>query len=337
MSFLVKKSIIFVFILISLLSLVTLIGGTAFTVFFPETVIQLVEKLIPEKTPAPFTVKGIGVIGDSVSDEYRGDDSRGLTYAPTTLNWFEQLVKYRRVNAGKWGHWGEPRRTGFSYNWARTGATANSMLESGQHTGLAEQVKRGEVNLVIIYIGANDFAPYITSDGYDAIYNGTISEAALLQKQNRLVADITTAVDTIRQARKCRILLVKIPDWGNLFGLRVAFPISEQRKRVSESIAAVNSELDELAEKRGIATLDPNQFYEEVFRSGGAEITVGTKKLNAILPSDDPTSVFLEDGVHSGTILNGLFANFMMREMNGKLGTSYRLFSEDELFSIAGL
>ena len=40
---------------------------------------------------------GIGVISDSNSDEYRADDNRGGDYAATTLNWVEQLVRYRGV------------------------------------------------------------------------------------------------------------------------------------------------------------------------------------------------------------------------------------------------
>jgi lysophospholipase L1-like esterase len=211
------------------------------------------------------------------------------------------------------------------------------MLESGQHTGLAEQVKKGDVNLVIIYIGANDYAPYITADGYDAIYQGDVTDSELLQKQNRLVADITTAVDTIRAAGKARILLVAIPDWGNLFGLRVAFPIPEQRARVSESIRVVNAALKKTADERSIAFTDPNIFYQEVFGTSSSEILVGNKKFTLMLPSDAPTSVFLDDGVHAGTVLNGLFANFMIRALNEQVGTTYRLFTTDEIFANAGL
>src|SRR5262245_53914065 len=95
-----------------------------------------------QNTPA--VTAGIGILGDSFSDEYQADDARGGLYSKTTLNWVEQLALTRGLNFGKWGTWGEPRRTGYEYNWARSGATADSMITSGQHTGLAKQVAEGK-------------------------------------------------------------------------------------------------------------------------------------------------------------------------------------------------
>lgn len=108
-------------------------------------------------SPNAATVSGIGVLGDSNSDEYRADDNRGGTYAATTLNWMEQLVLSRGLNFGPWGRWGGPRRSGYKYNWARSGATVRSMISFGQHTGLARQVANGEVSHVFMWIGSNDF------------------------------------------------------------------------------------------------------------------------------------------------------------------------------------
>ena len=100
------------------LSFIVLLGGITFTYYSPKTVIALIERFIPaDEEVTPLKLTGVGIIGDSLSDEYRGDDSRGLTYASTTLNWVEQLQKFRNFNFGEWGSWGEPRRTGFAYNW----------------------------------------------------------------------------------------------------------------------------------------------------------------------------------------------------------------------------
>ena len=211
------------------------------------------------------------------------------------------------------------------------------MFESGQVTGIAEQVKQGKVNLVIIYIGANDFAPYITPDGYDAIYNGSVSEEIMLRKKNRLVADITTAVDIIRRSGNVKILLITIPDWSHHLGIRAAFPLPSGRERVTKLITETNNDLERMSAERSIATTDPNIFYKKIYAGGSDEIIFGGKRFNAILPSDEPHSVFLEDGVHMGTILNGLFANYIIAELNSKLGTSLRQFSTDELLMHAGL
>lgn len=320
------------------LSFILLLSGITFIYYSPKTVVALIEKFIPsEEEVTPLTIKGVGIIGDSLSDEYRGDDSRGLTYASTTLNWVEQLQRFRNVNFGQWDSWGEPRRTGYEYNWSRTGATVNSMFISGQVKGVAEQVKKGKINVVIIYIGANDFAPYITPDGYDAIYNGSISDEDLLRKKNRLVADITTAVEIIRNAGKVKILLITIPDWSNHLGIRAAFPLPSERERVSNLIHATNTDLEQMAAERGVATVDPNIFYQDLYAKGSDEIILEGKRFNAILPSNDPHSVFLDDGVHAGTILNGLFANYIIKAVNTKLGVSLRPFSAKEIIMHAGL
>jgi len=320
------------------LSFVLLLGGITFTYYSPKTVIALIEKFIPvEEEVTPMQIKGIGIIGDSLSDEYRGDDNRGLTYASTTLNWVEQLEKFRNLNFGEWGSWEEPRRTGYAYNWSRTGATVNSIFESGQVAGISKQVKEGRINLVIVYIGANDFAPYITPDGYDAIYNGSVYDEAMLRKKNRLVADIMTAVDIIRNSGNVKLLLVKIPDWGNHLGIWAAFPLPNRRERISTLINEMNNDLEKMATERGIATTDPNIFYKNVYAKGSDEIILGGKRFNAIIPSDDPRSIFLDDGVHTGTVFNGLFANYVIRELNQKLGTSIRPFSDNEILSHAGL
>src|SRR5438045_2765008 len=93
---------------------------------------------------------GVGVLGDSYSDEYQ-------FYRPhrsTARNWVEILAATRGVDFGEFrtSSWGGPRESGFAYNWARSGATTASMIADGQHTGLAGQVARGEVATVVIFI-----------------------------------------------------------------------------------------------------------------------------------------------------------------------------------------
>src|SRR3989344_320275 len=127
----------------------------------------------------------MAVMSDSSSDEYRADDNRagGTQWELTTLAWTELLEKYRGFNLGSWGTRGEPRRTGYEYNWARTGAEAADVVFAGQHTGVASQAQSGLVNIVYFQIGNNDFAYY--RDGAD-IYNGALSGQALTDKINAI-------------------------------------------------------------------------------------------------------------------------------------------------------
>src|SRR5436305_2608320 len=96
---------------------------------------------------------GIGVLGDSYSDEYR-------FYPPdrsTARNWVEILAGTRGLDFGPYAEEsrGEPRNRGYAFNWARSDATSEDMIRTGQHTGLAAQVARGEVGIVVLFIGGN--------------------------------------------------------------------------------------------------------------------------------------------------------------------------------------
>jgi len=75
------------------------------------------------------------VAGDELSDEYAGrslGDARG---------WVEILAG--RGSLRLWDDVGEPRRSGFEFNWAAVGATSRTLLADGQHTGLAGQMASG--------------------------------------------------------------------------------------------------------------------------------------------------------------------------------------------------
>ena len=83
------------------------------------------------------------MLGDSYSDEYR-------FYPPdrtTARNWVEILASTRGLDFGPYAaeSRGEPRNQGYAFNWARSDATTDDLIATGQHTGLAAQVARGEV------------------------------------------------------------------------------------------------------------------------------------------------------------------------------------------------
>src|SRR5207248_2685267 len=107
------------------------------------------------KSASDSPTRGIGVLGDSYSDEYQfsSPDRR------TARNWIEILSLTRDLDFGRLdtSGRGSPRDQGFEYNWARADATTGDLIATGQHTGLAAQVARGEVRMVFVLIGGNDF------------------------------------------------------------------------------------------------------------------------------------------------------------------------------------
>ncbi|HET6338477.1 MAG TPA: SGNH/GDSL hydrolase family protein [Polyangiales bacterium] len=158
----------------------------------------------------------VGVIGDSLSDEYQGVVSRlpGLT-------WTEQLHAVKRVSFGGYeanpSVRGEPRNDGNGRNFARFGQAALSPQWSdltndprvpasqrtdprlqtigafdAQISGLAAKITRGKVDVALVWIGHNDLfiRQYI---GYDQDGGQQAFLGALITK-------IVSAAATLRAA-----------------------------------------------------------------------------------------------------------------------------------------
>jgi lysophospholipase L1-like esterase len=258
----------------------------------------------------PTPVRGFGILGDSNSDEYRADNNRGGKYAATTLNWMELLVLKRGLNFGPWGDWGEPRRSGYKYNWARSGATVSSMLSSGQHTGLAEQVANGEVSYVLVWIGTNDFHP--DNGTYREIYDGTLNDQAVQAKITQLLADLTTAMDTVLAAGDVKIIIVTIADPVISPDTLTTFPDTAGRQRVTDAINEVNLGMQKLAAERGLLVADAAKFTEVILShlDEKGRLMVGGQQINFLEKGDEPHHMILGDaGGHIGTVASGLVAN----------------------------
>jgi lysophospholipase L1-like esterase len=211
------------------------------------------------------------------------------------------------------------------------------MIVSGQHIGVADQIKKGEVNTVIVYIGANDYAPFITGSGYDAIYNGTLSEADSIKKRNDIISDIKTSLEVLENAGDVEIILVAIPHWSNNFGISLAFPIPERRKYVVTAVTDTNKAIKELAQEHNIPVIDPNDFYTKITGENNGSIVVGGIKLERLLINNDPKNMFLDDGIHPGTVINMLFANEVISTLNSSFGKNFREFTDEEILKISGI
>ena len=297
---------------------------------------------IPGGTLSPSsttTIVGLGVLGDSNSDEYRADDNRGGSYASVTFSWVELIAAQRGVNLGAWGTWGEPRRTGFKYNWARSGSTVHDAIAAGQHTGLAEQVASGEVSHVIIWIGTNDFATW--NGTYQEIYDGRLSGKALQAKLDGITADLALAVDTIENAGKAKVLLVTIAQRAISPDVISQFPDAAKRRRVSDAIQTTNAQLSAMASARGVAVVDSNGLMQALLQrvDKTGQLHIGTVQINVFGQGSDPHNGQLDSDVgHPGTILSGLIANEMfIRPFDKQFGAGILPLSDDEILHSAGL
>ena len=291
----------------------------------------------PAPDAAVSLIGPLGILSDSNSDEYRADDNRGGSYAATTLNWVELLVRYRGLDVGEWGARPEPRRSGFEYNWARSGATAASLLSAGQHTGLAAQIRTGNVGLVFIHIGDNDW----DRDDVDDIYSGSTSDAALAAKVSNFVADVTTAVDTVLAAGDVPVVLTDVNDFLSSPGVAAAYPDASQRARFSNAIVSVNDQLRALATDRGLALVQLSLFADAVVSSLDAmgRLEIGGELFDLFTFGDEPHHLRLNDSSgHIGTVGSALFANALfIAPVNEALGAGLVPFSEEEMLEVSGI
>lgn len=199
-------------------------------------------------------LRGFGILGDSGSDEFRADDDRGGEHASTTLNWAELLVRYRGLNLGPWGKWNEPRRSGYAYNWARSGATTADIVRSGQVAGLSQQVAAGKVSTVVLMVGANDFA--IWNGSYEAVYEGRIRGSALKSKLQAILENIHDAVDEIQAAGPTKIFVATLIDRGVAARFQKAFPDAIKRRRITDAVIVLNAGIRRLSIERGLFLVD---------------------------------------------------------------------------------
>jgi lysophospholipase L1-like esterase len=296
--------------------------------------------------PARAEIHAFGAMGDSLTDEYAEE---GYDYA---ANWIEQLAQYRNVNVGPTaaqsgqpgGTWGEPRRTGFELNWARSGDDSGDLLAHGQHTGLAALAEVDGITHAVLMIGANDFYPLpLPGYAYFAIYNGYWSQAQIDAYVEGIVANIQQALDAVVPTGVC-LAICTAPDYGVSFWPRVLFPDPVKRERVTTVIRQLNLSIDAVARERHLVLVDmfaaaqaifgTNLDLREVLLLGNVEIYVQTRDTAG---NDDPQAGFVDDGTHPHTHLQGILANLILHGLNTACHAETALFTEEEILAHAGL
>ena len=295
--------------------------------------------------PAPvFAALGkLGAMGDSLSDEYW--DSGVSTYA---TNWAQLIVVYRSVDMGPTaaqagtGTWGEPRNAGFKYNWARSGATSATLLTQGQHTGLRGQVSSDGVSNAVLAIGPNDFNPSVLFGAYFSIYNGSWSAAQIQSYVNQSIANIETALATVRTSG-VSVVLANVIDPGPTPAVTSAYTSAANRDRVTAAVQSVNAGVKNLAQKYQVPLMDwygletailgPNTSLHATLKVGN--VTINLRASDPGPPSSSPTSAFVSDGFHPNTVFQGIFANVILQAFDSGYGAGVALFSEQELLTHA--
>jgi len=282
---------------------------------------------------------GVGILGDSNLDEYQGSDHRGGAYHAYTFNMIELLVRLRGFNLGAWGSYPEPRRTGFEYNWGRSGATSSTMTSAGQHTGLAAQVAAGDVTFVMLHIGSNDFSPYVGNAYQTACY---MSENELQNKVNNAIEDVTIATQAILNAGPEGMVVTLFPYWDDVDPVVLtACPDPVRRQRIRAAIDAINQGILDLAQNNPpVVITDPADTVTPIYTElENGFLNVGGEWINFLQRGNEPHHAQLDDtSGHAGTVLSGLLANGMWVEpLNQHFGANLTPLSDQEILQAAGI
>ena len=290
----------------------------------------------------------LGVIGDSLSDEYFEDSSRA--YAK---NWLQQLAENRAIDPGPTavaagqpqGTWGSPRQTGYADNWATVWATSRSVLDSGQVTSLASQVVAQGIDCTVLAIGATDFNPY--SAAYDGIYHGTWSAAQIQALERRTLANLRTALITLRRTG-VPLILVNALDFGSTptLALDPRATDTTKRQRVTSVLSDFNRRLRQLAQTYQIPLVDWFGLEQKLAGAPTNLVTVLLLGNTPIMmqqtdpgpgPGTNPTAGYIADGLHPHTTIQGVLANSIIAALASGYGVNLPVFTEEEILQHAGL
>ena len=289
----------------------------------------------------------LGAIGDSLTDEYDDQDFGG--YA---RNWLELLAEERGVDLGPTaledgqpgGTWGEPRRTGYQENWARSSADTDTAITQGQHTGCANGAARG-VTHAVVFIGNNDFRPglppFDNSYVYNALYNGVWTQQQIDAHLDDSLADLGTLLGPLEGAG-FRIAITNAIDFGSTPAVETFFPNAVYRDRVTAVLTEFSDRVRQLAADRNLTFVDLFRFGKAVFGENTAPratLLVGNVAidLNGFSGASGNNAAFVEDGVHPHTVAQGIVANVWLAALDQHLGACVPPFTEQQLLAHNGL
>jgi phospholipase/lecithinase/hemolysin len=277
-------------------------------------------------------IVGIGVIGDSLADEYQ-------FYPPdrsTARNFVEQLAEDRALNFGAFdadgSARGEPRNAGFAFNWAKDGATTSDLITQGQHTGLAAQISAGEANYAWLIAGGNDVFNLATAEDPAAAIAG-LGQTLLANGQTILATLIAAKPDL-------KVVIATVPRLGSLPAVQASVAAGEIPQSLVDgadsAIDQINAQLRQIArEEKQVALADVAKLLQRV--SSKKRLKLGKATLDRETPSDDPHSLFLADGAHPGTAAQGLLANVFLKAMKKDFKVKVKPLSNAEILANAGL
>ena len=237
-----------------------------------------------------------------------------------------RLRPLQRVRLGRAARVGASNTTG-----PTSDATTGDLIATGQHTGLAAQVARGDVGLVFVFIGGNDFIDAMSEPD---------PEAALREALPRALANYRLAVGTIRAADPdVRLVLATVPDIRLL--PEFAGPLREGRlpARLADACTAAmgryNAQIRAMAAgDRRVALLDLALVARLADLVSRDYAVVAGRRLDRSRPGNSPDRFFLADRRHPGTLAQAELARLFILAVNARFGAGIEPLRDAEILGL---
>lgn len=221
------------------------------------------------------------------------------------------------------------------HNFALSGATTVTLLESGQHT---DAVDAG-TTFAFLWIGANDLL----------FENAEINALGIHLFVPEVIMNWETAADAL-QASGATVITANLPDLSRLAGsaeraeqleLDIAGDDPEGSEFSAELILAnvqggtiaFNEALAESAAERGIPVVDVFDMVSDLIDTKG---TVCGTPIGLPPNRGAPTDLFFDE-IHPSSLGMGLVTNAFIEVMNAELGMELQLLTQAELGALAGI
>jgi hypothetical protein len=289
-------------------------------------------------SPPPPGIGQVGAVGDSYTDEYK-------FYPPdrsTARNWVEILHATRGVRFGTFTNQsrGEPRTQGFADNWARSGATTTDMVNN-QIPGLTSQTATGQVNYAWMFIGGNDFQYFLL-----AVAAGKIAPANVQTALAAVTLNAETNFDTgyhalLNANPDTRLVVSNLPDISVMPAVKAGVagnPLGQVLiASVSQAIAAYDAHISSTVASHldRTALIDLATVVSQLEASPTSTIQFGGQTIFLTTANNNYHSFFLADGIHIGTVGQGIIADLFVNAVDSKFGARIAPLSQSQIVAFA--
>ncbi len=277
----------------------------------------------------------VGVLGDSYSDEYQ-------FYPPDQTHargWVEILAYTKKANFGplQYASRGEPRNQGFATDWALWGSTSSQMVAQ-QLPGLAKQVAGGRVKYASIFIGGNDFLYYLQAAAANPP-SPDVAAGQIAGVEANAQGNLDTAVATLLAASpKVKLVVTTVPALAELPVVQAAATTPQAQALVAaadDALDVYNANIREIAATQPRVAVADLALESSALATAGPSTSFGGTTISLTTASNDYHSFFLADGLHVGTVGQGIIANTIVAAIDAKFGAGVNVFTPGGIVGLA--